>query len=104
VHWGVQVVVWCDWCAVLPQDRVLGCSGGECGVIGVLSSCRKVATLQLLAGYLGLAGDHVSLMIHSLPHLSRLVQALSQVSGWASVGVAPIKLELIELREGCKPP
>lgn len=40
---------------------------------------RKVATLQLLAGYLGLAGGHVMLMVHSLPHLSRLVQALVQV-------------------------
>lgn len=40
---------------------------------------RKVATLQLLAGYLGLAGGHVTLMVHSLPHLSRLVHALVQV-------------------------
>lgn len=42
--------------------------------------CRKVATLQLLAGYLHLTGSHVSLMLHSLPHLSRLVQALVQVN------------------------
>lgn len=44
-----------------------------------LCFCRKVVTLQLLAGYLGLTGGHVSLMLHSLPHLSCLVQALVQV-------------------------
>ncbi len=43
-------------------------------------SFRKVATLQLLAGYISLAGGHVPLMVNSLPHLSRLVKALVQVS------------------------
>lgn len=45
----------------------------------ILLLSRKVATLQLLAGYLGLCGGHVSLMVRSLPHLSRLVQGLVQV-------------------------
>ena len=36
-------------------------------------------TLQLLAGYLALSGGHVDLMVHSLPHLSCLIQALVQV-------------------------
>ena len=44
-----------------------------------IAVCRKVATLQLLAGYLQLAGGHVTLMVHSVMHLTKLVQALLEV-------------------------
>ena len=54
------------------------CGCGRCE--WVVLFLRKVATLQLLAGYLSLAGGHVSLMVNSLPHLSRLIKALVQVS------------------------
>ena len=51
-------------------------------VVCVGVHCRKVATLQLLAGYLSLAGGHVTLMVNSLPHLSRLIKALVQVCAY----------------------
>ena len=50
-------------------------------------SLRKVATLQLLAGYLSLAGGHVALMVNSLTHLSRLIRALVQVCTFVCVCV-----------------
>ena len=41
---------------------------------------RKVSTLQLLAGYLWLLGPDVISLTYSLPHLTRITQALIQVS------------------------
>ena len=41
---------------------------------------RKVATLQLLSGYLRLLGPHVVNLTHSHVHLTRMIQALIQVS------------------------
>ena len=41
---------------------------------------RKMSTLQLLAGYLQLLGPHIISLTYSHPHLTRITQALIQVS------------------------
>lgn len=41
---------------------------------------QKVSTLQLLAGFLQLLGPHTLTLTHSPAHLSRIIQALIQVT------------------------